>query len=226
MNLHNKGDGRQMEPTGRHADLDIGAAFSAGWSRFWPNILPMGLYALLVAAVNALFQVPQDAATGTTLVAGLVGLVIGQLVGIGWVAITLDITDGRRVTANGVTARFRLFLPYAIAAVLYSVMVMVGLMLLVVPGIILAIIFAFYGFHIIDTGSTDPIGALRRSAEITKGHRGKLFVFGVVLVLFNILGLMLFLIGVVFTSGISLLAVAHVYRQLAPAAGTDLADVE
>lgn len=102
-------------------------------------------------------------------------------------------------------------------------MVSIGLILLIVPGIILAIIFVFYGFHIVDTGSTDPIGALRRSAEITRGHRWQLFLLGLVLLGINILGLLALIIGVLFTSGISLLAIAHVYRRLVPAPVGDAA---
>jgi uncharacterized membrane protein len=96
-------------------------------------------------------------------------------------------------------------------------MVGIGLVLLIVPGVIVAIVFAFYGFHIVDTGSTDPIGALRRSAEITRGHRWQLFLFGLLLIGLNLLGILLLVVGVLFTSGISLLAVAYVYRRLSPA---------
>lgn len=202
--------------------FEIGSAISAGWQRLWPNILPMAAFALVVWAVNGLVQVLQrDAGTAGRFFFSLVGFIIGQLVAIGWIKIALDITDGRPVNAQAITDRFRLVVPYLVAAVLYSLMVGIGLIFLIVPGIILAIVFAFYGFHIVDTGSTDPIGALRRSAEITRGHRWQLFLLGLVLLGLNILGLLLLLIGVLFTSGISLLAVAYVYRRLSPAQSAD-----
>ncbi|HEU4541955.1 MAG TPA: hypothetical protein VFR23_12585 [Jiangellaceae bacterium] len=204
--------------------FDIGEAVSAGWQRLWPNILPMAAFALVVWLVNLVFQLLQrDANAGGRFVFGLISFVVSQLVAIGWIKIALDITDGRPVNAQAVIDKFRLVVPYLIAALLYALMVTVGLVLLIVPGIIVAIVFAFYGFHIVDTGSTDPIGALRRSAEITRGQRWQLFLFGLLLIGLNLLGILLLIIGVLFTSAISLLAVAHVYRRLVSAPGTTAA---
>jgi hypothetical protein len=204
--------------------FQIGEALSAGWRGFWPNLLPLGAFALIVWVVNGLVQFFQrDAGATGRFFFNLVAFVISQLVAIGWIKIALDVTDGRRVDSKAVVDRFRLVLPYLVAAVLYSLMVGIGLVLLIVPGIILAIVFAFYGFHIVDTGSTDPIGALRRSAEITRGNRGRLFLLGLTLLGLNILGILLLVIGVLITSGISLLAVAYVYRRLAPVPAQDTA---
>jgi uncharacterized membrane protein len=198
--------------------FDIGEAVAAGWRRFWPNVLPMAAFALVVWVFNLLFQVLQrDANTGVRFVLGLVSFVVSQLIAIGWIKIALDITDGRPVRAEAVVDRFRLVLPYLIAALVYAVMVGIGIILLIVPGIILAIVFAFYGFHIVDTGDTNPVEALRRSADITRGHRWQLFLLGLLLLGINILGILLLLVGVLISSAISLLAVAHVYRRLVPA---------
>lgn len=202
--------------------FSIGEALSAGWRRFWPNILPMAVFALIVWAVNFLVQALQrDAGAAGRFLFSLIGFVIGQLVAIGWIKIALDISDGRSLNAQAIADRFRLVLPYLVAAVLYALMVGIGLILLIVPGIILAIVFAFYGFVIVDTGTTDPIGALRRSAQLTRGHRGRLFLLGLVLLGINLLGLLLLIVGVLITSGISLLAIAYVYRRLAPAPAGD-----
>ena len=51
-----------------------------------------------------------------------------------------------------------------------------------------------------------------RSAEITKGNRWNLFALGLVLLLVNLVGLLLFVVGVLFTMGISLVTLAYVYR--------------
>jgi uncharacterized membrane protein len=213
-----------QQHTGRR--FEIGDAIRAGWRGLWPNLLPMALFALVVWLVNGLLQYFQDETSGVVrFLLSVIGFIITQLIAIGWIKIALDIIDGRPVRADAVRDRFRLVVPYLVAAVLYSLMVAIGLVLLIVPGIIVAIVFAFYGFHIVDTGSFDPIGALRRSAEITRGHRLQLFLLGLVLLGLNLLGVLLLVVGVLFTSAISLLAVAYVYRRLAgPAPGaTDVA---
>jgi uncharacterized membrane protein len=220
------GDGgvHMQQPTERR--FEIGQALGAGWRLFWPNIVPMALFALIVWAINALFQLPQDdVGWFAGFLLGVAGFLVGQLVAIGWIKLALDITDGRSVTAAAIADRFRLIVPYLIAAVLFSPMVGIGLILLIVPGIIVMIVFAFYGFHIVDTGERNPIEALKRSAELTRGHRWHLFLFGLVLIGINILGLLVLIVGVLISSGISLLAVAHVYRRLAAPVADTAAEV-
>jgi uncharacterized membrane protein len=205
----------------QHAErrFQIGEAVGTGWKKFWPNLVPMILFALIVWAVNGLIQLPQREGGNTVVVTlfAVIGFIVGQLIAIGWIKLALDIIDGNRPNFQAITDKFRVFLPYLVAAVLFSVMVTIGLFLLVVPGIILAIIFAFYGFHIVDTDEKHPIEALRRSAELTKGSRWQLFLFGLVLIGINILGLLVLIVGVLISSGISLLAIAYVYRKLSAA---------
>ena len=83
------------------------------------------------------------------------------------------------------------------------------------PGIIFACVFGFYGFVIAERGDgVGVIESLQRSADVTRGHRWQLFGLGVVLFLINVVGALLFLVGLIFTLGISLLAWAYTYRTL------------
>lgn len=116
-------------------------------------------------------------------------------------------------------------MPYLIASILMTVMVMVGFLVFIVPGIIVVLVFGFYGFHIVDTAERSPIEALRRSAWITRGERLRLFGLGLVLIVLNLLGLAIFPVGVLVTAAVSLLVVAHVYRRLsATVPGTKVDD--
>ena len=194
--------------------FSIGQALAVGWNRFLANIGPMALYALVVWSISALLSLPgRDSGGVATFLFGVVSLVVGQLISIGWIRLALDVVDGRRVTAASITASFRVLLPYAVAAIIFSLALAVGLVLLVVPGIVVAVVFGFYGWVIVDRGS-DPVAALRRSAALTEGERWHLFGFGLTLLALNVLGLLVLLVGVLVTSGVSLLALAHVYRQL------------
>ena len=55
---------------------------------------------------------------------------------------------------------------------------------------------------------------LRRSAEITRGHRWQLFGLAIVLALINLVGLLACGVGLLFTSGITIIAWAYTYRRL------------
>lgn len=195
---------------------DIGDAISAGWRLFWPNILPMGLFALVVVVVNSVLTwiTPADAGFFVASVFWLVQLLVTQLITIGWIGLALDIVDGKPVSAERIMSRFNVVVPFLIASLLFSIGLYVGLLLLIVPGIVFALIFYFYSYSIVDTGEGNPIAALQHSARLTRGHRVQLFGLFVLLVLINIIGVLALVVGVLITMGISLLAVAYVYRQL------------
>jgi uncharacterized membrane protein len=103
---------------------------------------------------------------------------------------------------------------YIIAAILYGLMVFVGLIFCIIPGIILAIMFMFYGYLIVEDPTLGPTEALSKAQQITKGRLGELFVFGLALFGINLVGALLCGIGLLFTYGISAIAVAYAYRTL------------
>ncbi len=198
----------------------IGEAISFGWSAFWRNIGPLALFAVITFLVGALLASPQFIAPETfddpapIFALNLLNFLVNSLIAIGWLKITLDIVDHRPVSANGVLDAYRLFLPYVIGAILYTLMVTIGFILLIVPGIVLVLTFTYYGYAIVDRRSDGPIAGLRRSAEITKGERWHLLGLGIVLILLNLVGLLVLIVGVLVTAGISSIAWAYVYRQL------------
>jgi len=64
---------------------------------------------------------------------------------------------------------------YVAGALLCGLIIGAGLILLVVPGIILAMRYSMFGYYIVTLGA-GPVEALRMSAAATDGHKGELFV--------------------------------------------------
>lgn len=67
-------------------------------------------------------------------------------------------------------------LKYFAASIIYGMMVLIGLLFLVIPGIIIALKYQFYGYLIVDR-HMDPIEALKGSSRLTNGALTNLFVF-------------------------------------------------
>lgn len=103
------------------------------------------------------------------------------------------------------------------ASLIAGAIVFVGILLLIVPGIIAGILFAFVGYVVIEEKLT-PIAALKRSRDLTKGNRLKLFQMGLALVGINILGFVALFVGLLVTIPVSILAMAHAYRTLSGSA--------
>jgi uncharacterized membrane protein len=104
--------------------------------------------------------------------------------------------------------------PFLVASVLFLLGLYIGLLLLVVPGLIFGLVFQFYGFVVAEHPDAPATVALRRSAQITRGARIRLLGLSVVLLLLNLAGFVVCVVGLVVTYAISAVALAYVYRLL------------
>jgi uncharacterized membrane protein len=196
--------------------FSIGDAISYGWRGFWKNIGPLIVIAIVVFAINIVFSLiaaPIDNVVLRTIIQ-IIGWIIGLLISLGWIRVALKITAGEKPEIANLF-EFEGFPVYIGASIVFGIAASIGLVLCIIPGIIVYLIWGFYGFVIADRGESTGFGeAFSRSAEITKGNRWNLLGFGIVLLLINFVGLLLCGIGVLFTSGISLVAAGYVYRTI------------
>src|SRR5262249_10203656 len=102
---------------------------------------------------------------------------------------------------------------YVGAAILSGIIIAVGFVLLIIPGIVLAIMFMFVGYLVIDR-KMGPVEALRASKRITTGHKWDLLLLMFAVIGINILGILCLLVGLLVTIPITLLSMVHAYRTL------------
>ena len=106
---------------------------------------------------------------------------------------------------------------YLLALSIYCLTVSGGLVLLIIPGIYLAIRYCLFA-QIIPDKSTSALAALRKAAELAHGNWVPLSALFLIAFLLNIAGMTLLGIGLVISFPVSLLAIAEFYRSLQPAA--------
>lgn len=106
----------------------------------------------------------------------IVSVVIYQVIELGLLDIALSFRDGSSPQIGDLFRQYPLFLKFLVASIIYSMMVFFGLMLLMVPGIYLALKYQLYGYIIVDRG-LGPIEALKESSRMTAGAIMSLFVF-------------------------------------------------
>lgn len=82
-----------------------------------------------------------------------------------------------------------------------------------VPVFLLALRYSFAFLLVVDKGLM-PLPAMRRSKEITKGHKSQLLLFWAVAVAFNLVGLAFVFVGLLLTVPATMIAYAHAYRKL------------
>ena len=189
----------------------IGEALSYGWMKLQENIGPLVSAAVAILAVNLLFWL-----LGRGFLAGLMSLIgwfVSILISMGLIRIALKIVDGQPVETADLFQRADQALPYFVASVIVGVIVGVGFIFLIVPGIYLAVTFGFFGYNIVDK-EHGIVESIEQSAAITKAQKWDLFAFGVALFFFNLLGAIALGVGLLITVPVSLLAMAYVYRKI------------
>ncbi len=163
-----------------------------GWNTFRDNLQ---FFVILMIVVGVLYNVPgliftaaftlyegalQSALPETlipiTVTMAIVSAVIYIVIELGLLQIALSFRDGKVPDFKELFGGYPLFLNYLIASIIYGLMVAVGLVLLIVPGIYLGLKYQFYGYAIADKGM-GPIDALNESGRMTEGAKQNLLLF-------------------------------------------------
>jgi hypothetical protein len=105
---------------------------------------------------------------------------------------------------------------YLLALGIYCLAVSGGLVLLIGPGIYLAIRYCLFAQVITDT-SASALSALREAAALAHGNWAPFGALFLIAFLLNIAGMALLGIGLIISFPVSLLAIAGFYRSLQPA---------
>lgn len=142
----------------------------------------------------------------------LFGQVFSWILTIGIFRCTLKVVDGQKFAFKDLWPSPMLFLKYFLSSIIYMVVIYFGFLLLLVPGVIWAIKFQFYGLFIAE--GQGPIEALKNSWQITKGVKWNLFLLNLLMGLINLAGILALLFGLLWAAPIALLAWTYVYRRL------------
>lgn len=197
------------------ASFSIKEAIGFGWAmtkeKFW--------FLMAVLAVSAFFAIIPDVVDTFTnnrpilFLAQVASFVLGFVIDAGLVYILLRLHDGKEVKVSDVFSQYPITFRYFVASVIYALMILLGLLFLIIPGIYIALRYQFFNYSLIDKQG-DIVSSFKRSAEITEGHKWHLFRFVLALIGVNLLGLLALGVGIFVTIPLSMLAVVYVYRKL------------
>ncbi|HAO81705.1 MAG: hypothetical protein UV57_C0005G0010 [Parcubacteria group bacterium GW2011_GWD2_43_10] len=192
-------------------------AISFGWQKFKSDL---GYWLGLMAIALVVFVVPTyiaknltGVADGLSFMVTLAAWVLQLAVGLGLIGISLKVNDGIQPPVSYLFGYFNFIWRYLLASLLYGLIIFVGLILLLIPGVVWGVKYSLFAFFIVDKGAR-PLEALQLSADATQGVKGQLTLFLLLLGLINMVGAIAFGVGLLVTMPITYLAWARVYRQL------------
>jgi len=199
--------------------FSISEALGFGWEttkkNFW---FLLGLLLITGILFGVLRRLEVSLAAKSLLYSGIVFLVeviLGVIFELGWFKIILKLCDGQKAQYSEVFSVLPLFFKYLFAFTLYGMMITVGTMALIIPGVILGVRFQFFPYFIVEK-EAGVIESLKQSFAITQGVTGQVLLFDLLLILLQILGALLLGVGLFFTIPTGLVALAFVYRKLLP----------
>jgi uncharacterized membrane protein len=194
-----------------------GEAIKFGWEKmkkhFWFFVGLLVLTCLLQIIPSGIANIFKKEFFILYVVLIIAAWVIQIIVKMGVIKITLDVIDKDEANLNTLFSCTQLLGRFILGAILYGLIVTVGFILLIIPGIIWAIKYQFFSYLIIDK-NMGPIEAIKKSGEMTSGNKSKLFWLGILFVLINIVGAICLLIGLFATIPTTMVAMAFVYRKL------------
>lgn len=204
--------------------FQIGDALGGGWQGFKNNIatwiISLIVMIVILVVVGAVFWAAtgavaksQVAAIVMMIVSQLVQSVVGVFLAMGLITIALKSARGESASVGDLFANGGKIIKGFLVQLVSTVLIAIGTVLLIVPGVIIAIGLMFSLFYIVDKdmGVFEALGA---SWNATKGSRLTLFLFLLLAILLAIvgsipLGLGLFVVGPVVYG-----AMAYIYLKI------------
>lgn len=200
-----------------------GQALRFGWETTKKNLWYFVSILLIIAAIS---YVPsfianglnEQGGEGVAIIVAFISVaswIASIIVEVGLLSIMLSFVDGKKPNFSMLFAKRdpMLIIKFFAASVLYAIIVGVGLLLLVVPGIYFGVKFMFSSYFIVDK-NVGPLEALKLSSKATSGAKWNLFLFMLLVIGINILGAIALLIGLFVTIPLTSLATVWVYRKL------------
>jgi len=193
-------------------------AIRYGWQKMKENFW---FFTGLILIVNILFpfvfgflyDFVQTYSNIASVVVNIIYVILNIILTIGVIKILLEIYNIGQSSYRNLISQYNLFFKFIVGNIVYVFIVFAGLALFIIPGIIWGIKFMFWPYLIIDKG-LGPIEALKESSKITYGNKWNLFLFGILLALIQLLGLIALIVGLFATIPTTMMAFVFVYKKL------------
>jgi len=198
----------------------VGSSYGNGWRQLWKYFLVLlliGIICVLISSVSSVFNVGQGMGGAGAIVLGILSLAYSILLTnpIGY-GVSFAYLKAARDDTLDVKDMFEVFHNYwnaVLANLLVGVIVIIGFVLLIVPGIIFACKLVFTPYLVVDR-KMGVIEAVKESWRMTSGHAWKVFLIGLLSIPIGIAGLICFGVGIIIAIMWITLAFASLYHAV------------
>ena len=204
-----------LNNSNRKINPDAGSAYGAGWDIMWKTFIPLLLVTIVYGLISGVgggfqFNLDSDFQWGPNdfswLMAPIIlfaigfGVFVSGPIGYSVKGVFLKAVRGEHVEIKDMFSVFRgNYWNAVLGNILVGIIVGIGILMLIVPGIIFACRLAFVPYLIIDR-DMEVTEALSKSWEMTKGYGWNIFFMGFLSIWIVLLGLLALFFGVIISA--------------------------
>ena len=190
----------------RRPEATIIGSYSYGWQQMWKHFLYLFLVMIIVGIAESPASIVRDSDADNSpgmiilqILAAVYWLLVFSVVKYGGNLMYLRAIRNEKFEISEMFDGFKKnYINIILANLLTIAIVGLGFVFLIVPGIILACRLAFVSYLVMDK-NMEPIAAVEKSWEMTKGHGWQIFGMGLLVIPIVIGGLICFIVGIVFS---------------------------
>lgn len=175
----------------KNYSLEIGDYFSRGWDLFKKYALPFIGFLLITALIGIVAaKLPAPLGADEKGRGGIVNAVLSPILSAGFYIVAFKLAKGQAVSFGDFFRGFNNFLQIFLVSLVSGLLIALGFLLLIIPGIYLAVAY-FFAISLVIEKRFDFWTALETSRKLVSKRWFSFFGFGLLLFLLNLGGLLL-----------------------------------
>lgn len=195
----------------------VGSSYKNGWGKLWKYFLEL----LLIGIIGFVIGIPSgiggwagyDGVTTLSIIGIAYSILVMNPVEYGVTFAFLKAARGDKPEIKNMFEAFHNYWNAVLAYLLVGVIVSIGFVLLIIPGIIFACKLAFTPYLVVDQ-KMQVIEAVKESWRMTNGHAWKVFLIGLLGIPISIAGLICLGVGIIVSIMWIELALASLYHSV------------
>lgn len=195
----------------------VGSSYNNGWRQLWKFFLELFLIGIIAWVIGlpsgAVGWLGGGAGAFVTFLVIAYSILLLSVVDYGRSYAYLKAARGEKLEIKDMFAGFQNYWNAVLANLLVGFIVVIGLILIIVPGIIFACKLAFTPYLVVDK-KMDVIEAVKTSWRMTNGHFWKVFLIGLLAIPIAIAGLICFGVGIIISFMWISAAMASLYHAV------------
>lgn len=194
----------------------LSEVFSTAWkgtkAQLWILAGLLIGYCILSFTLSAL-AMPIQSSTIGEIVVTVISILFSLIFSLGYLKNIFQALEEEEPQFSAYGQQTRNIITYFLASIIMGLIVVIGCLLFIIPGVYLALRLQFYQAFIVEE-KAGTIESLRKSWEITKGQALPLFILSLVMVGIILLGCILFGIGIFVAIPLIYMMYGYVFRKL------------